>query len=165
VEFLAGYTTYDNSPASQGVEPYSEATSVMINNVQGTVISVPSLPVDQQIPESDDKRFFVICLVTNAVNENGESTDITRVSIIKMPFIIPNPSPWDESLSVPSKSPSPKCLSSFQIRPPGMNLSQFHRELDRKRKSPFFMAASITKIFSYLLSQIHGNFPFVNEME
>jgi hypothetical protein len=37
-----------------------------------------------------------------ATNENGDATDIIRISATKMPFIIPDPSPWDESLSVPS---------------------------------------------------------------
>jgi hypothetical protein len=37
---------YDNSPASHGVEPYPKGTSILINNVRGTVISVPSSALD-----------------------------------------------------------------------------------------------------------------------
>jgi hypothetical protein len=45
---------HDNNPASQGIEPYPEGTSVMINNIRGPVISVPSPPLDHQIPKSND---------------------------------------------------------------------------------------------------------------
>jgi hypothetical protein len=50
----------------------------MIDNVQGTIISVPSPPLDQQIPKSVNKSFYFIRLVANtAVNKNGESTYLT----------------------------------------------------------------------------------------
>jgi hypothetical protein len=51
---------YDNSPTSQGMEPYPEGTSVKIDNVRGTVISVPSSVLDCQIPESEDNSFYII---------------------------------------------------------------------------------------------------------
>ena len=51
---------YDNSPISKGVEPYPEGTSVMIDNIHGTVISVPSPIMDRQIPDTDDASFYVI---------------------------------------------------------------------------------------------------------
>jgi hypothetical protein len=94
---------YDHSPASQGVEPYPEGTSVMIDNVRGTVILVPSPALDRQIPDSDDLSSYVIQLVacTN-MDANGDATDIVRISATQMPFIIPAPSPWDTSLSAPS---------------------------------------------------------------
>jgi hypothetical protein len=85
----------------------------MINNVQVTIISVPSLPpLDRQIPESDDKSFYVIRLVANtAANKNGESTYLTQVSATKM------------------------------------NLSQFHRGLDKKKKVTFLHGGKYHKGF------------------
>jgi hypothetical protein len=94
---------YDNSPASKGVEPYPEGTSVLIDNVRGTVISVPSPVMDRQLPEYNNKSFYIIQLVAStATSENGENTNIIRISASEMPFIIPNPSPWDKSLAVPT---------------------------------------------------------------
>jgi hypothetical protein len=94
---------YDHSPVSKGVEPYPEGTSILVDNVHGTVISVPSLAADQQIPSTDDSTFYVIRLVTPmAKNENNESTDIIRVATSEMPFIIPAPAPWEDTLTVPS---------------------------------------------------------------
>jgi hypothetical protein len=94
---------YDNSPASQGVEPYPEGTSVMIDNVRGTVISVPSPAIDRQIPATADESFYVIRLVAQTnVDENNESTDIIRIAASEMPFILPTPSPWDAPMSTPS---------------------------------------------------------------
>jgi hypothetical protein len=69
---------YDNCPASRGIKPYPEGTSVMIDNVRGTLISIPSLQLDCQIPKSNNKSFDVIHLVTStAVSEHGESTYLT----------------------------------------------------------------------------------------
>jgi Reverse transcriptase (RNA-dependent DNA polymerase) len=94
---------YDNSPISQGVEPYPEGTGVLVNNVRGTVISVPSAAIDRQLPATDDDAFYVIQLVARtADDENGAATDILRVSAIDMPSIIPPPAPWDKPLTVPS---------------------------------------------------------------
>jgi hypothetical protein len=95
---------YDHSPVSKGVKPYPEGTSVLVDNIRSTVISVLSPAADQQIPASKDSTFYVIRLVAPLVqNNNDESTDIIRVSASKMPFItIPTPAPWDDSLSVPS---------------------------------------------------------------
>ena len=96
---------YDNSPASRGIKPYPKGTSVMIDNVRGTIISIPtsSLALDRQIHDSKDKSFYVIRLVARtAKSENGDATDIVQVSASEMPLIIPGLTPWDESLSVPS---------------------------------------------------------------
>jgi hypothetical protein len=37
---------YDHSPVSKGVEPYPKGTSVLVDNIRGTVISVPSSAAD-----------------------------------------------------------------------------------------------------------------------
>jgi hypothetical protein len=94
---------YDNSPASQGVEPYPEGTSVLIDTVRGTVISVPSPALDRQLPESNDKSFYIIQLVVpTPTTKNNNATNIIRISTSEMPFIIPDSSPWDKSLAVPT---------------------------------------------------------------
>ena len=51
---------YDHSPASHGVEPYPEGTSVLINSLQGTVIATPIAAFDQGIPDSDTDQFYTI---------------------------------------------------------------------------------------------------------
>jgi hypothetical protein len=68
---------YNNSPASHGVETYPEGTSVLINNIQGTVISVPSPALDRQLPASDDISSYVIRLVAPiATTDNDNTTNI-----------------------------------------------------------------------------------------
>ena len=95
---------YDNSPISTGIEPYPEGTSVLVNNIRGTVISVPCPAIDRQLPANDDECYYVIKLVTNATinNKNSDDTDIIRVSAPDMPSIIPEKAPWDTCLAVPS---------------------------------------------------------------
>jgi hypothetical protein len=90
---------YDNSPTSHGVEPYPEGTSVLVNNVRGHVISVPTPALDRHIPDSDATTFYVIRLVTNA---GDDANNIVRIAPTDMPGIIPPPAPWDTPLSVPS---------------------------------------------------------------
>jgi hypothetical protein len=65
---------YDNSPASRGVEPYPEGTSVLINNIQGTVISIPSTAFDCQLPASDDISSYAIRLVAPTTTMDNDNT-------------------------------------------------------------------------------------------
>jgi hypothetical protein len=94
---------YNNSPSSHGVEPYPEGTSVLIDNIQGTVISVPSPALDRQLPASDNISSYVIRLVAKtATTSNDNTTNIIQISTSETPSCIPNPSPWDNSFSAPS---------------------------------------------------------------
>jgi len=94
---------YDNSPTSRGVEPYPEGTSVLIDNIRGTVISVPSPALDRQLPASDDTSSYVIRLVApTATTDNDPPSNIIRISASEMPSYIPEPSPWNNSFSAPS---------------------------------------------------------------
>ena len=60
---------YDNGPSSQGVEPYPKGTGVLINNVRGTVISIPSPALDRRIPDSDDQTYYVIRLIAKTATD------------------------------------------------------------------------------------------------
>jgi hypothetical protein len=72
---------YDNSPISQGIEPYPEGTSVIVNNVRGTVISTPGIAIDRQVPATDDDCYYAIQLVAPIDDdESGTNTNIIRVS-------------------------------------------------------------------------------------
>jgi hypothetical protein len=83
---------YDNSPISQGIKPYPEGTSVLVNNVWGTVISTLGIAIDHQVPATDDDSFYAIQLVAPmADNESGAATNIIWVSASDMPSINPEP--------------------------------------------------------------------------
>jgi hypothetical protein len=47
------FSLFDHSPASRGVEPYPEGTSVMINTLPGTVIATPIATLTRVSPQSD----------------------------------------------------------------------------------------------------------------
>jgi hypothetical protein len=94
---------YNNSPISQGIKPYPEGTSVLVNNVQGTVISTLSIAIDCQVPATNDDSYYAIQLVAPMdKEESGTNTNIIRVLALDMPSIIPEPAPWDKPLAVPS---------------------------------------------------------------
>ena len=94
---------YGNSPISTGMEPYPEGTGMLINNIRGTVISVPCPAIDCQLPATNDECYYVIKLVANTTgSDNGEATDIIPVSAPDMPSIILEKAPWDTRLAVPS---------------------------------------------------------------
>jgi hypothetical protein len=53
----------------------------MIDNVRGTVVSIPSPALDRQIPESEGNSFYVIRLVAPTVtSDSSDTSDIVRVS-------------------------------------------------------------------------------------
>jgi hypothetical protein len=55
------------------------------------------------VPATDDDCYYAIQLVAPIDDdESGTNTNIIRVSAPDMPFIIPEPAPWDTPLAVPS---------------------------------------------------------------
>jgi hypothetical protein len=54
--------------------PTLKGTSVLINNIRGTVISVPSPALDRQLPASDNISSFVIRLVAPTATTDNDPT-------------------------------------------------------------------------------------------
>jgi hypothetical protein len=80
---------YDNSPISTSIKPYPEGTGVLVNNVRGTVISVPCPAIACQLPANDDECYYVIKLVTNATSDdNGKTTDTSYYLSISSRYAI-----------------------------------------------------------------------------
>jgi CHASE1-domain containing sensor protein len=50
---------------------------VLINNVQGTIISTPGIAINHQVPATDDDCYYAIQLVAPINDdENGTNTNI-----------------------------------------------------------------------------------------
>ena len=84
---------YDHSPASRGIEPYPEGTSVIVDSIPGTVISTPILPYDQGLPDSDATQFYTIRL---------SNDKIFTIATSEMPSIIPSTTSDAPPLAVPA---------------------------------------------------------------
>ena len=84
---------YTHSPASRGIEPYPEGTSVIVDSTPGTVVSTPILPCNQGLPGSNATQFYTIHLS----NDN-----IITIAAFKMPSIIPTTTSNALPLAVPA---------------------------------------------------------------
>jgi hypothetical protein len=84
---------YDHSPASRGVEPYPEGTSIMVNSLPGMVIATRLTTFDQGIPDSDANQFYTIQLSDDS---------IMKFSAPEMPSVLPANTPHAPPLSLPA---------------------------------------------------------------
>jgi hypothetical protein len=87
------FCLYDHSPASRGIEPYPEGTSVRVNSLPGMVIVIPISSFDQGIPNSDADQFYTVRLSDDSV---------MKFSVPEMPSIIPVPMSNAPPLSLPA---------------------------------------------------------------
>jgi hypothetical protein len=84
---------YDHSPASRGIKPYPEGTSIMVNSLPGMVIATPLAAFDQGILDSDADQFYTIWLSDDS---------IMKFLAPEMPFILPADTPNSPPLSLPA---------------------------------------------------------------
>jgi hypothetical protein len=82
---------YDHSPASCGIKPYSEGTSIMVNSLPGMVIATPLATFDQGIPDPHADQFYTIRLSDDS---------IMKFSAPEMPSILPANTPNTPPLSL-----------------------------------------------------------------